>query len=104
MLILCDNTHNYPPGASSYVKSMNKMEGMRLYLMREGYVGMGSMMLRAGDVVIMLIGASVSSAIRPLARAGRVSQFTLLGDVYCNGIMDGELIRGGILFEIINLV
>ena len=79
------------------------MQSMRPYLTREGYVGMGPARLSPGDVIVVLIGASVPFAIRPLERSARVGQFALLGEVYCDGIMDGELMAGDRPFETIDI-
>jgi len=99
----CERWGGPPASVKCYVESMNKMQGMRPYLTREGYVGMGPARLSPGDVIVVLIGASVPFAIRPLERSARVGQFALLGEVYCDGIMDGELMAGDRPFETIDI-
>ena len=78
-----------PEESSRYLLCMAKMQEMKPFLTQEGYVGMGPSTLRPGDVVMVLIGAAVPFALRPIA--GETNQFSLVGEVYCDGVMDGEI-------------
>lgn len=58
---------------------------------RKGYVGMGPLQLQKGDVIVVLFGSRVPYALRPCGEPGR-KRFKLIGEAYCDGVMDGELL------------
>lgn len=68
---------------------MAKMQGMKPFLTREGYAGMGPSTLSPGDVIMVLTGAAVPFALRPVT--GETNQFSRVGETYCDGVMDGEM-------------
>jgi hypothetical protein len=63
--------------------------GRRFFRTESGYFGFGPQSCRAGDVIAVLAGGAVPYVLRPLPcpREG----FTILGDSYVHGIMDGEV-------------
>ncbi|KAK3485259.1 uncharacterized protein B0T23DRAFT_389984 [Neurospora hispaniola] len=71
-----------------YRNATGKMIGMRLYLTKEGYMGMGPSNTQPGDVVVVFPGARVPFVLRP---TDEDNTFTYVGDAYCDGIMDGEI-------------
>ena len=75
-----------------YRLSMAKMNGMRLYITHRGYVGMGTSLMCSGDVVVVFLGARVCSVLRPKGRRGDKEAYFYLGEAYCDGVMDGELL------------
>ncbi|EGO55055.1 hypothetical protein NEUTE1DRAFT_130947 [Neurospora tetrasperma FGSC 2508] len=72
-----------------YRSATGKMIGMRLYLTKEGYMGMGPSNMQPGDVVVVFPGARIPFVLRP---TDEDNTFTYVGDAYCDGIMDGEII------------
>lgn len=61
--------------------------GRTLFHAKDGSVGIGPMCLREGDLVVVLEGAYTPFALRP-----RGENYLLLGEVYKDEIMNGELI------------
>lgn len=74
---------------SMYRIRMNEMKGKRPFLSKIGYVGMGPSYMSTGDVIVVLNGASVPFIVRPLE--DRLYRF--MGECYCDGIMDGEVVH-----------
>jgi hypothetical protein len=73
---------------SLYRIHMQEMKGKRPFLSSVGYVGMGPSYMRPSDIIVVLSGASVPFIVRPLEEG----RFRLLGECYCDGIMDGEIV------------
>jgi hypothetical protein len=73
-----------------YRMRMGWMSSKRPFLTREGYVGMGPQCMRAGDSVVVLGVAKIPYIVRP--DDGEAGRYLLLGECYCDGIMDGELV------------
>ena len=69
------------------MSSMLSMGGKRPFRTREGYVGLGPVATRVGDLVVVFAGAGIPHVIRPRGR----DRFEFLGDAYCDGPMDGEV-------------
>lgn len=66
---------------------MQAMRNKRPYLSNKGYVGMGPVTTQPGDIIVVLIGARVPY----ILRRGQQETYFLLGEAYCDGIMDGEI-------------
>lgn len=79
-------------GPTLYKLSMEKMTGMRLYITKKGYVGMGPSMTGVGDSVVVFLGARVCSILRPEGKSDDKDTYFYLGEAYCDGVMDGELV------------
>ncbi|KAK3388498.1 heterokaryon incompatibility protein-domain-containing protein [Sordaria brevicollis] len=77
-------------GGKAYDRACVEMVKRRLYLTEKGYMGMGPIATEPGDVVVVFPGARVPFVLRPIAEK---DTFTYEGDVYCDGIMDGEITR-----------
>ena len=74
--------------SGGYRVRMQELKGKRPFLSHMGYVGMGPTYMRPGDVIVVLGGASLPFIVRP-AEDGN---FKLMGECYCDGIMDGEIV------------
>ena len=70
---------------------MANMSGMKPFITQKGYVGMGPPDSKTGDVVVVLIGSRVPFVLRP----SDVGKFFLVGEAYCHGVMDGEILGTG---------
>ncbi|KAK0672252.1 heterokaryon incompatibility protein-domain-containing protein [Cercophora samala] len=74
------------PG-SVYRMLLGRVGKRRPFITERGYVGLGPISTRAGDMVVAFAGAPITYLVRPTARKGH---FEFLGDGYCDGVMDGE--------------
>lgn len=75
-------------GGEAYHVRMLQMKDKRPFISDLGYVGMGPFHMKPGDMVVVLTGASVPFIVRPIDG----ERFKLLGECYCDGIMDGEIV------------
>ncbi|EAA29756.3 hypothetical protein GE21DRAFT_9735 [Neurospora crassa] len=75
-------------GLYYYLAMSKATTGRRLYLTKEGYMGTGPSNMQPGDVVVVFPGARIPFVLRP---TGEDNTFAYVGDVYCDGIMDGEI-------------
>jgi hypothetical protein len=83
-----DDEATRQPG--KYRTRMSCMKNKRPFLTREGYVGMGPRCMEAGDLVVVLGGAALPYVARRVD--GKAKKYLLLGECYCDGIMDGEIV------------
>ncbi|KAK4449036.1 heterokaryon incompatibility protein-domain-containing protein [Podospora aff. communis PSN243] len=63
-------------------------ETRALFATRDGYLGLGPNRAREGDVVFVIPGNETPLVLRPLP--GTQDKFTLVGECYVHGIMDGQ--------------
>ncbi|KAL1604087.1 hypothetical protein SLS60_005679 [Paraconiothyrium brasiliense] len=73
-----------------YRNSMSGMDGKRPYITRRGYIGMCPGSAIAGDVVVVFCGAHIPYVLRA---CGEEDTHTFLGEAYCDGMMDGEILK-----------
>ena len=91
--VVAPATGDSPSEASMYRLSMAKMSGMRPFITNFGYVGVGPPAMCPGDVVVVFFGARVCSVLRPRrTSASLAKQYLHVGEAYCDGVMDGELL------------
>jgi len=74
-------------GAQQYRSAMNNLKNKRPYITKLGYVGLGPVFARPSDQVVVFKGAVIPYVIRPVEGGS-----CLLGESYCDGIMDGEIL------------
>ncbi|KAG7057444.1 heterokaryon incompatibility protein [Colletotrichum scovillei] len=86
---LLDEFSRRIPGQSNYSENMDKMTGKRPYMTQKGYVGMGPGKACPGDVVVILFGSRIPYVLRP---SGDGTMYCFVGEAYCDGVMDGELL------------
>ncbi|RYP92784.1 hypothetical protein DL770_001064 [Monosporascus sp. CRB-9-2] len=74
--------------------AMDVHQGRRCFVTPEGYLGLGPLEMQVGDVVVILKGASVPMVLRSddSGPEGQ-EQFKYVGEAYCYGSMDGELLE-----------
>jgi hypothetical protein len=83
------------PSAKSYMAMMGDMRNRRPFMSTQGYVGLGPASIQSGDIICVLLGAKVPYIFRAVDGGG----FKLIGEAYCDGIMDGEIMNGTPLKE-----
>ncbi|KAH6673488.1 heterokaryon incompatibility protein [Halenospora varia] len=81
-------SEEHQDAATRYRGRMYAMRDKRPYISTKGYVGMGPVTTKPGDIIVILIGAQVPFILRPRGR----DRFFLLGESYCDGVMDGEMV------------
>ncbi|KAI4861983.1 heterokaryon incompatibility protein-domain-containing protein [Hypoxylon rubiginosum] len=97
-----------------YKANLFRHHGRKLYLTDGGLVGLGPTDIATGDVVVIIPGGSVPHIVRPSnssaaqgpdvdhGNAGWADQdklaldCTYIGEAYCHGAMDGELMAPGV--------
>ncbi|KAJ4313499.1 hypothetical protein N0V84_009376 [Fusarium piperis] len=78
----------FPSG--SYRGNMATMDGKKPYLTRKGYVGMCPSQATEGDQVVIFTGGRIAFVLRPLEGS---EEYTFVGEAYCDGVMDGEILE-----------
>ncbi|KAH7095536.1 heterokaryon incompatibility protein-domain-containing protein [Paraphoma chrysanthemicola] len=73
---------------SLYRIRMQALKGKRPFLSKIGYVGLGPSYMRSGDMIVVLSGGTIPFIIRPVDEG----KYRLMGECYCDGIMDGEIV------------
>ncbi|KXX74904.1 Heterokaryon incompatibility protein 6, OR allele [Madurella mycetomatis] len=77
----------------------------RLFITKKGYLGAGPLSARVGDAVYILSGGHVPFILRKEARAGEDNAWTLIGDCYVHGVMQGETLgREGFAWSDVRLL
>ncbi|PKS12987.1 hypothetical protein jhhlp_000328 [Lomentospora prolificans] len=76
---------------TNYASSLCVSEVRRGFLGSQGFVGIGPLEMCPGDVICVLFGATLPVVLRPLQ--GGLHSY--VGDVYCHGVMDGEVLAWG---------
>jgi hypothetical protein len=80
-------SEEHQDAATRYRGRMYAMRDKRPYMSKKGYVGLGPVTTSPGDMIVVLIGAQVPFILRPRGE----HRFFLLGESYCDGVMDGEM-------------
>ncbi|KAK0390592.1 hypothetical protein NLU13_0096 [Sarocladium strictum] len=75
---------------------MLKNKEQRLYVTEHGHVGLGPRTMQPHDVLVVLPGSTVPHVLRRMDWSEEGEQgWCYLGEAYCDGIMDGELLQDG---------
>lgn len=90
-LLRWEEEHRGADTKHNYRESMRKMQGKRPFLTKMGYLGMGPIEGRSGDIVVVFCGGRIPFVLRPLDGSSGHSEFLYIGEAYCDGIMDGEV-------------
>jgi hypothetical protein len=72
-----------------YRSCMARMKNKRPFISKDGYVGLGPRYVHSGDLVVVFCGAMLPYIIRPIGGG----LFRFIGQCYCDGIMDGEIVE-----------
>ncbi|KAG9218082.1 hypothetical protein CCMSSC00406_0010241 [Pleurotus cornucopiae] len=89
--------------AQSYFGLMSAIWFRKPFTGKGGFVGVGPLEMEIGDVVCVLYGAMVPFVLRPINNS-EGSLYTLVGECYCDGIMDGEALEMGLGEEVFRIV
>lgn len=74
---------------TKYRSCMARMKNKRPFMTKDGYVGLGPRYMRPGDIVAVFCGAILPYILRPTGGG----LFYFIGECYCDGIMDGEIVE-----------
>lgn len=80
--------------------AMGKMSYEAPLLSQEAYLGMATWSAYPGDVIFVLKGHCVPYVVRPLDQG----RYYLVGECYCDGIIDGEFLDRGRQLERVTLI
>ena len=78
---------------------MGDMQNRRPFMSKQGYVGLGPASMRQRDVICVLFGAQVPYVLRDIEDG----EYNFVGEAYCDGIMDGEIMEGARPMEVFKL-
>ncbi|KAH6696616.1 heterokaryon incompatibility protein [Leptodontidium sp. MPI-SDFR-AT-0119] len=73
-----------------YQANLLRNAGQTLYLTQKGYVGTGPASTKPGDSVAVFTGGTIPHILRQQGL-----NWTYIGETYCEGIMNGELVQQG---------
>lgn len=76
-----------------YHSSLQNTTRLRLYMTTKGFLGLADPMVEPGDILVVFKGAKIPYVLRPKDMSAR--EFTFVGDAYCDGMMDGEVLENG---------
>jgi len=76
-----------------YMLTMSTNYPMKLFMTRQGYIGLGPATLQKDDVVCILFGASTPLLLRPRILEEGQRGYWVIGEAYVYGIMDGEFLQ-----------
>ena len=65
----------------------------RLFFTQEGYIGLAPKGAKVGDEIYLLFGAEVPYVLR--RKGDDLQTFEVVGECYCHGIMEGEMLAAG---------
>lgn len=71
---------------------LQSMANKRPFMTKIGYVGMAPKVSQVGDIVVIFFGSQVPFVLRPHPGHPK-GYFMLMGEAYCDGIMDGEVLQ-----------
>ncbi|KAF5579831.1 heterokaryon incompatibility 6 OR allele [Fusarium pseudocircinatum] len=89
-LLQWEEEHRGAETKHNYRESMRKMQGKKPFLTKAGYLGMGPIEGKAGDAVVIFCGGRIPFVLRPMERSSELSEFSYIGEAYCDGVMDGQ--------------
>ncbi|KAI0397903.1 hypothetical protein F5Y17DRAFT_254452 [Xylariaceae sp. FL0594] len=79
---------------NEYTANLLRNAGRRVFATDNGFVGLGPESLGVGDVVVVAKGGSTPLALRccDSVNSGVGLRWRYVGEVYCDGVMDGEML------------
>jgi hypothetical protein len=80
---------------STFLRQMEKtIFGRRLFKTENGHIGLGPETMQEGDLVWMICCAKIPYVLR--STGGEEGQFTLIGEAYVHGFVNGEMVEQGL--------
>jgi hypothetical protein len=79
----------------NYKRLLRHNIGGRLFLTENGFVGLAPKSIQSGDLVVVMLGASVPFVLRKTdfaAGGSSATAYSYVGEAYCDGIMKGEIL------------
>jgi hypothetical protein len=73
-----------------YRASMRGLGDKRVFMTKVGYVGLGPTFAEKGDKIVVFKGGAVPFVVRGTGDGD--GRYWLLGEAYCDGVMDGEIV------------
>lgn len=84
---------DHGPSSMREMEDVGYLDGGRPMIITDrNYIGIGPTEVQAGDLIYILLGATIPYVLRPIPSADRPNTFTLVGGCYIEGIMAGEAI------------
>jgi len=68
----------------------NTLRGRSCFTTTEGYIGLAPRETRSGDIICVLLGSDVPLVLRSKGEG----KYSVVGECYCHGIMDGSALLG----------
>ncbi|KAK5988067.1 Heterokaryon incompatibility 6-like protein [Cladobotryum mycophilum] len=93
-----DPNVSFGPDMSAFIGNLLRNKGRKLYRTGTGFLGVGPVQMKEGDSVAVFHGGTVPHLLRPM-EDGNDEIWEYLGEVYCDGIMEGEALQAGIGVE-----
>ena len=87
-------TQIFGPDVKDYLNCSAILKDYAPFLGIKGFMGLCNPRMKAGDVVCVLYGATVPFVLRPTGDADD-GTFQLIGEAYCDTVMDGEALDMG---------
>lgn len=75
-----------------YLVTMGMNYPMKLFMTKQGYIGLGPATLQEDDVVCILFGANTPHILRPRSQDGGQRGYYVIGEAYVYGVMDGQFL------------
>ena len=85
---------------TSYFRGLWSSSPMTPFITEQGHVGVGLGKMQEKDVIYILFGSKVPYIFRPVDQG----RYSLIGEAYVYGVMDGELVDGQKETEILHVV
>ena len=99
---LVELVQEFSPEAQIYLHTMELGRPMRPFITKSGYIGLGPMTCQPDDVIAIFGGANVPYVLRSCENSGR--GYSLVGEAFVYGLMDGEVLdlgRESTVFEVV---
>jgi hypothetical protein len=86
--------------SASALDILFRHHGRRPFITSEGHLGLGPAAMQRGDVVVVILGAELPFIFRKEDKG----RYSLVGEAYVDGIMDGEILQRGSETEYFDIV
>ncbi|KAL7929781.1 heterokaryon incompatibility domain-containing protein [Trichoderma chlorosporum] len=86
---------SFSPDLNVFTSNLLKNMDRRLYRTTTGYVGLGPANMRTGDCLVIFHGGTTPHVLRQADGAPRGDKYRYVGEAYCDGLMDGEILEDG---------